>query len=158
MAHDQPPPQPPVPGPRHNDPPPSVHSVLSAVRMFPSTEKRQVAVEAAKNLSQEDKQAVAQQAGWPAPSSRVSDRIWQIVIWTFAIVLVGSFLTLASSVFVTPAQGGTSTQTILTVFTTVVGFLSGLFVPSPVANRGSQANRQGQSDGAGRIGDDGGGR
>ena len=59
-------------------------------------------------------------------------KVWKIVIWAFSIVLVGSFLTLAISVFVPPAKGGTTGQTILTVFTTVVGFLAGLFSPSPV--------------------------
>ena len=59
-------------------------------------------------------------------------KVWKIVIWAFSIVLVGSFLTLAISVFVPPATGGTSGQMILTVFTTVVGFLAGLFSPSPV--------------------------
>jgi hypothetical protein len=69
------------------------------------------------------------------PSDGVRDRLWLIVIAAFAVVLVGSFITLAISVFVAPSSGGTSGQIILTMFTSVVGFLAGLFAPSPVANK-----------------------
>jgi hypothetical protein len=68
------------------------------------------------------------------PSGRVSDRIWLIAICAFAAVLVGSFLTLAISVFVR-VQDATSAQVMLTVFTAVLGFLAGLFTPSPVAGK-----------------------
>ncbi|HEY0606270.1 MAG TPA: hypothetical protein VGD58_25330 [Herpetosiphonaceae bacterium] len=53
-----------------------------------------------------------------------------IVIGAFAIVLVGSFVTLAISMFVTPSDSA-NVQIILTMFTTVVGFLGGLFTPVP---------------------------
>ena len=65
------------------------------------------------------------------PSGRVSDRIWLFGICAFAAVLVGSFLTLAISVFVR-VQDATSVQVMLTVFTASLGFLAGLFTPSPV--------------------------
>ncbi len=41
---------------------------------------------------------------------------------------------LAISVFVSPSTGGASGQVILTLFTTVVGFLAGLFTTNPAAN------------------------
>ena len=68
------------------------------------------------------------------PSGRVSDRIWLIAVCAFATVLVGSFLTLAISVFVR-VQDATSAQVMLTVFTAVLGFLAGLFTPSPVTGK-----------------------
>jgi len=58
--------------------------------------------------------------------------LWLIVILGFVIVLVGSFAILAGSLFFEPPEGATSSQLMLTVFTTVVGFLAGLFSPSPV--------------------------
>jgi hypothetical protein len=68
----------------------------------------------------------------------VRDRLWTIVIGAFAVVLVGAFVTLAISVFVAPAASGTSGQVILTMFTTVVGFLAGLFTTNPVAEKADQ--------------------
>jgi hypothetical protein len=66
----------------------------------------------------------------PAPDSAVTDRIWLIVILAFAVVLVGSFLTLAVSTFLT-SKNEVDLQIILTIFTTVTGFLAGLFTTSP---------------------------
>ena len=68
------------------------------------------------------------------PSVRVSDRIWLIAVGAFAAVLVGSFLTLAISMFVR-VQDATSAQVMLTVFTAVLGFLAGLFTPSPIGGK-----------------------
>lgn len=64
------------------------------------------------------------------PSKEVIDRIWTIAIVAFAIVLVGSFLTLALSTFREP-QNENAPQLMLTMFTAVLGFLAGLFTPSP---------------------------
>jgi len=69
------------------------------------------------------------------PTQRARDRLWLIVVSAFAVVLVGGFVTLALGVFLTPAQNGVKPELILTTFTSVVGFLAGLFVPSP-AGRG----------------------
>jgi hypothetical protein len=95
--------------------------------------------EAAKGMSEEDKKKAAEAimgTTMGSPPEEAKKTLWLIVISGFAIVLVGSFLTLAISVFVAPAQGATSGQLILTVFTSVVGFLAGLFAPSPVGNSG----------------------
>ena len=71
----------------------------------------------------------------PAPPPDIAGKIWLIVIWAFAIVLVLSVIVLGLSVFIPPAKGGTSGQIILTVITTVVGFLAGLFAESPAQNK-----------------------
>jgi len=73
------------------------------------------------------------------PSQGIRDYLWLIVVAAFALVLVGSFLTLAVGVFA-PAEGKVTPELILTMFTSVIGFLAGLFVPSPVANRGQTTN------------------
>ncbi|MBK8616997.1 MAG: hypothetical protein IPN96_07760 [Anaerolineales bacterium] len=69
---------------------------------------------------------------FPEPTSKITNSIWIIVISSFAAVMVFAALGLIVSMFLPPAAGGTSGQLILTVFTTVVGFMAGLFTPSPV--------------------------
>ena len=64
-----------------------------------------------------------------APDQAITDKIWIIVITAFAVVLVGSFLTLAAGIILQIASS--NLQVILTVFTTVTGFLAGLFTTSP---------------------------
>ena len=75
-------------------------------------------------------------AGLDKPSQGANDRIWLVVVSAFAIVMVGAFVTLALAVFVAPAQGGVKPELILATFTSVVGFLAGLFVPSPAVKTG----------------------
>jgi hypothetical protein len=67
------------------------------------------------------------------PTLFITNWIWLIVVCAFVLVLVGAFVTLALSMFVktTSAQ----TQTILTMFTSVAGFLAGLIAPSPVSGQ-----------------------
>jgi hypothetical protein len=64
-------------------------------------------------------------------SQKTRDRLYMIVVVAFSLVLVGAFATLAYGVFNAPATGGVSPELVLTTFTTVVGFLAGLFAPSP---------------------------
>lgn len=68
----------------------------------------------------------------PPPDAKTSNTIWLIVIWCFGIVMVLSAIVLSVSVFNSPEEGGTKSETILTVFMTVTAFLAGLFAPSPV--------------------------
>ena len=75
------------------------------------------------------------------PTPRARDRLWLIVVTAFALVLVGGFITLALGVFLTPAPNGVKPELILTTFTSVVGFLAGLFVPSPAGR--NDANQLG---------------
>ncbi len=77
----------------------------------------------------------AQQALEPPlspPDDNTTRYLWVIVVVAFAIVLVGSFLTLAMSVFLPHTEA--TLQMMLTVFTSVVGFLGGLFTPSPISS------------------------
>ena len=67
------------------------------------------------------------------PPRHIKEWLWLIVISSFAIVLVGSFATLAFAVVMGRAVDAAS-QTVLTMFTSVVGFLAGLFAPTPGQN------------------------
>src|SRR5262245_65801285 len=77
--------------------------------------------------------AAAANGGLPPPNPETRDKLWKIVVTAFAIVLVGGFITLAIGVFAPIQEKGVKPELILTTFTTVVGFLAGLFTPSPVA-------------------------
>ena len=87
-------------------------------------------VEEYEQLPPEDQQEFQDKT---APLDRVSqkarDRLYLIVVVAFSIVMVGAFVTLAIGVF----AKGVRPEIILTTFTSVVGFLAGLFVPSPAA-------------------------
>lgn len=71
----------------------------------------------------------------PPPNETTKNAIWLIVVSSFALVLVGAAVVLGKGVFSSAAEGATQltkTDTILTVFMTVVGFLAGLLSPSPI--------------------------
>jgi hypothetical protein len=74
------------------------------------------------------------QQGLKGPSQSVNDRLWLVVVSVFSFVLVGSFLTLAVGVFI-PASGAVKIELVFAAFTSVVGFLAGLFAPSPMSTR-----------------------
>ena len=88
------------------------------------------AVEALNNLTPAQAQEAVDQSRIDT-TQPTRDRLYTIVVVAFSLVLVGAFATLAIGVFVAPSQGGVTPELILTTFTTVVGFLAGLFAPSP---------------------------
>jgi hypothetical protein len=74
-------------------------------------------------------------ARFPDPSQDVSNSLWKVIIWAFVLIMGGAALLLGVGIFVPPATGGTKPETLLTVFTTVTGFLAGLLSPSPVSRK-----------------------
>lgn len=97
---------------------------IEGLRSNPAETLRRLALEATRTL--------------PYPTSHPLNAIWLIVISSFALVMVGSALVLGLSVFhvsADPAKQLTKSDTILTVFTTVVGFLAGLLSPSPTGKQ-----------------------
>jgi hypothetical protein len=87
------------------------------------------------NLNPQDRKELVQRFGVPSPGQEAADRIWRIIVTSFAIVLVGAFLILALVSTGTVAwlfgKPGTA-DVMLTVFTTAAGFLAGLLSPSPL--------------------------
>jgi hypothetical protein len=74
------------------------------------------------------------------PDPPTLNRIWLLVVGAFALVMVFAAYILGVGVSAKLEQGAvyaTKSDTILTVFTTVVGFLAGLLSPSPVAKSGA---------------------
>jgi len=106
----------------------SLTELEATIRTMSAGDRKRLVITAGQTLSAEDKRDVAQSLGLPAPSRRVANTIWLIVVGAFALVLVGAFAAIAGSVYL-----GKEVDTLLTVFTTVAAFLGGLLVPSPVA-------------------------
>jgi len=72
------------------------------------------------------------------PDKKTTNWIWIIVVISFALVMVYSAWILGSGVTKELiANPITKSDTILTVFMTVVGFLAGLLSPSPVSSKNS---------------------
>src|SRR5262249_20670423 len=107
----------------------SLSEIKSNVQALDPSAKKQIAIEAAKDLSSEDKQAIAQALG--PPSQNITNIIWLVVVIGFVIVFIGSFATMA---YYYTTQN-TNLDKMLTVFTTVSAFLAGLLAPSPVKNK-----------------------
>jgi len=71
----------------------------------------------------------------PRPTPETTNLIWLIVVIAFALVMVYSAYILGSGVTGSVVKDYvpiTKSDTILTVFMTVVGFLAGLLSPSPI--------------------------
>jgi hypothetical protein len=70
----------------------------------------------------------------PPPGGPTRDKLWMLVVCSFCIVFVGSFGALVVCVFTElPKDNRASPEILLATFTTVVGFLAGLFVPAPTS-------------------------
>jgi hypothetical protein len=72
-------------------------------------------------------------AGLGSPSEGTRDAIWLMIVGAFALVLLWSALSYAA--FAETKANATyfgKIETVVTVFTSVLAFLSGLLAPSPV--------------------------
>jgi hypothetical protein len=97
-------------------------------------------VDALQKLDGPDKKTVelAVNGGLLSPDRKTSNTVWLIIINAFSLVMIGAVSVLCISVFTPPVTGGTKSDTILTIFTTVTAFLAGLFAPSPVTKNTSE--------------------
>jgi hypothetical protein len=94
-------------------------------------------------MTPKDQQATINQAGIRSPGQKSSDTLWFIVVFSFAIVLVGAFLCLAIGVLVLKKSAADAElQILLTVFTSAVAFLAGLLTPGPAHSSSSQSSTQ----------------
>ena len=78
------------------------------------------------DLSLKDRDALAQ-ALWP--EQRITNFIWATLVVAVAIVLVGSA---GGMIWIFIQKGELNPGAMLTVFTTVMGFVAGLLIKSPV--------------------------
>jgi hypothetical protein len=89
------------------------------------------------SLSSDQKIEVAQALGMqlPPPDPNTSSKVWLIIIWAFVLAMLTAVVVLGINVFLPSGNGGTTPETMVTIFTTVTAFLAGLFAPSPVAKK-----------------------
>jgi hypothetical protein len=101
-----------------------------------------------KSLSANERRAFAQQLSAQLPAKELAEllrieppepatrnRVWLVVVATFSIVILVTTCGLLYGVFVDkPAAPLVPPELVLSVFTAAVGFLAGLFAPSPVGN------------------------
>ena len=88
-------------------------------------------------LPEDQKNVVTKElvAGLGAPSQAVRDRIWLIIVRAFAFVLISSAVLLGCAIFIETKASASyfgKIETVVTVFTSALAFLSGLLAPSPV--------------------------
>jgi uncharacterized membrane protein YbhN (UPF0104 family) len=110
---------------------------LEAFKQLPDEEKNAVAKETVSQLPKPQQDELARDIrGLPAPEAHTRNWLWVIVVCAFSVVLVGSAFTIALGMFIAPAETAPAKpELVLTMFTSVVGFLAGLFVPTPGGNR-----------------------
>jgi Arc/MetJ family transcription regulator len=102
---------------------------VSRLKNLSPEEIKDVTAEAVRSLpSREQKEFV----GRLLPRQCVTDHVWQLTVWAFAIVFVLSALALFAAAFWSPSE----IQTLLTVVTTVGGVLAG-FVTGRASSTGS---------------------
>jgi hypothetical protein len=111
----------------------SVETVLNGVQTLPSRSRVSVLRQSAAQLTQEERRAVVE--GLTPPTD--TKGLWLIVVLAFAVVLVGSFGAIAAGMFIPlPEHASVKPELALSMFTSVVGFLAGLFIPSPANKKG----------------------
>jgi hypothetical protein len=112
--------------------------IMELMRGLAPTDRKTAIVNAADTLTDKDSQDVAGKIGMPPPDERTRNLLWKITVCAFAIVLVGTFLFIASAMFITQSKDIVTLvkpELVLSMFTSAVGFLAGLFVPSPAAKK-----------------------
>jgi hypothetical protein len=93
--------------------------LLKRLGDLPPEQKRHFLEAAASTLPAKDQRELGASL---APTQPVTDLIWKVIVWAFAIVLVLAVIFLCIAALWRP---GSDVQTLLTVVTTVAGILSG---------------------------------
>jgi uncharacterized membrane protein YbhN (UPF0104 family) len=104
-----------------------------AVAAAPAGRRSEAAKAALAALTAEERQEVGRAVFGP-PSDRTRDRLWTVVIGALVAVMLAAVLVLAVNSFLAKVAGQemrVSPEVMLSLFTSVFGFLAGLFVPSP---------------------------
>jgi len=112
-----------------------LESLFSKVANLPQAQRAQAIKGAVSALPDEQKRELAQALSVGNPDLTTTNKVWLIIILTFAFALVASVLVLGIGVFKEPVANGVEPDMILTIFTTTTAFLAGLFAPSPVEKK-----------------------
>lgn len=111
-----------------------LQKLLSQLDELDPDKRKTVAIQALESLDTKDKkEAIKLAGGLGLPDQPATNFVWKIIVFSFATVLVGSFVSLAVSiVFFQKPPTDAGLQMLLTMFTLVVGFFAGLLSPSPI--------------------------
>jgi hypothetical protein len=102
-------------------------------KRVPQQSKPEVAKAALAQLTDDQRREVVQGVLGP-PSGKMRDRLWVIVISALVVVMLGAVLVLSINAFIVKGaqeQTRVSPEVMLSLFTSVFGFLAGVFVPTP---------------------------
>lgn len=99
-----------------------------------SSHKVAVATQVMSKLTPSQQSSVLQQAGVEQPDQSTANLLWRVVIWTMAGVLGVTALSIVYAVVV-KHETATDLQIVLTIFTSAVTFVTGVFVPSPAQKK-----------------------
>jgi hypothetical protein len=118
---------------------------LNTIHNMTASQLKAVADTSLSLLPESDQDDVAARAGFGRPNQGIVNWLWLIVVVTFALVLLGATGSLIYAVIFLQ-RSADSVQVVVSVFTAVVGFLGGLFLPSPVqsANNGNASGGKGK--------------
>ena len=111
---------------------------LNTIHDLSANQLKAVADTSMSLLSEDDQDDVAARAGFGNPNQGIVNSLWLIVVLTFALVFLATTGSLIYAVIFLQ-RSADSVQVVVSIFTAVVGFLGGLFLPSPVQ---SAANRE----------------
>ena len=115
----------------------SIETVLGGVRSLNPNARIALVTQSAARLTRDEQRAVVRGLEGLTPPGDTK-ALWTIVVAAFAFVLVGSFGFMAIGIFLKPQDGAVvKPELVLSMFTSVVGFLAGLFIPSPNNRRGA---------------------
>ena len=92
-------------------------------------DRKDFAVKLLGSLDESDKSAVATSAGLK-PSDGITNIIWMVLIIALAFILIASVASLIYGVIFLQ-RSADSVQVVVTVFTAVMGFITGLLTPGP---------------------------
>ncbi len=105
-------------------------TMMARVDTLPNSQKKDLAAKSLNTLPTSDKSEVADRTGLGRPSQGPTNMIWIVIVITFALVLIASAGSILYGV-VFLGQTADKVQIVLTIFTTVAGFIAGLVSPSP---------------------------
>jgi hypothetical protein len=107
------------------------NAITNTLDTLSTEQKKDAVVQAIGTFNKDDQSEIAVRAGLGAPDRVSTNMIWLIIITAFTIILVVSTCSLVYGV-VFLQRTADNVQVVLTIFTSVVGFLAGLLSPSPM--------------------------
>ncbi len=93
-------------------------------------QKEEVAKVAFNKLDAKKQEKIIKENKLESPTQKVTDHLWKVALWTIATVFG---IAAASIIYAVVIKGmaANELQIVLTIFTSTLAFITGVFVPSP---------------------------